>query len=948
MSGSSLLGEAFPDLSFAGKLRPSQSEVVRIAEGQLQDGQRRLHVVAPPGSGKTVTGLYLWSQVIRCPALVLSPNSAIQGQWAARTSMLRGPQGASLEDAISTTTDSAGLLTSLTYQSITLPARASEKMQDRALDLWIQTLLEDGQAESSEEAVVWIDDLRRHNEQYHRDRLAQYVKRLRDDDAIGGAAMQQLHDSCLETLERLRASGVGLLILDECHHLMGHWGRVLSEVSDYLGDPVVLGLTATPPDRDGRREEDVTRYDRFFGDVDYEVPVPAVVKDGFLAPYQDLAFFVRPAPRELEYIAKVDEEYERLLESLVDRDCNHNAHFNEPNASDKVASTGQSLTQWTRHVLTTKRLPVGKAANWEAFVKRDPEFGEAAVAFLLSRQESLPDDVAKSMQKRLSPSLNDRHVVVLLDRFTRHYLRRSPDKEDRRLADRVVDRLRMLGTQITDTGHRPCASPVSRVIGYTSSKTQALHQIMACEMDALGDRIRAVVISDFEKTSAVSSEVAHLLDEEAGGAVAAFRTLLADPRCNELDPVLLTGSSLLVDSDLVEALVGECRQWLRDRNKQVALTYEHRGLFSVVTGGRRDWCPRTYVEMITDQFQLGLTRCLVGTRGLLGEGWDANKINVLVDLSTVTTSMTVNQLRGRSIRLDPNEPRKVANNWDVVCIAPEFKKGLDDYQRFIRKHRTLFGLCDDGAIEKGVGHVHAAFTELEPELLEGSMALFNEDMLRRASHRDRAYQQWKVGEPYQDRAVHAVEFRTKGGAGGGGFPPLSGSHERWTEHSLTLAMGESVLLAMRELGMILSSARPQASDRDGGYVRLFLENATEAESQSFAEAMGQLMGPLVSPRYVIPRSVDLPSQSLLQRWLPEVIVRFLARRGRKVVMLHSVPDVLATKRSVVDVFQKHWNRLVSPGEAVYARNEKGQLLMKEAFEQGQLSDAQVHAKEIFR
>ena len=87
--------------------------------------------------------------------------------------------------------------------------------------------------------------------------------------------------------------------------------------------------------------------------------------------------------------------------------------------------------------------------------------------------------------------------------------------------------------------------------------------------------------------------------------------------------------------------------------------------------------------------------------------------------------MTVNQLRGRSIRLDPDEPNKLANNWDVVCIAPEFSKGLDDYARFIKKHKTIFGVTDDGAVEKGVGHVHAAFTELKPEGLEGSVAALN-------------------------------------------------------------------------------------------------------------------------------------------------------------------------------------------------------------------------------
>ena len=55
-------------------------------------------------------------------------------------------------------------------------------------------------------------------------------------------------------------------------------------------EPIVIGLTATPPDRSGRAPEDILRYDEFFGPVDFEVPVPAVVKDGYLAPYQDLAW----------------------------------------------------------------------------------------------------------------------------------------------------------------------------------------------------------------------------------------------------------------------------------------------------------------------------------------------------------------------------------------------------------------------------------------------------------------------------------------------------------------------------------------------------------------------------------------------------------------------------------------------------------------------------------
>lgn len=72
----------FPEIQFQGQLRPSQADVVKIARRKLAAGKRRLHIVAPPGSGKTVLGLFLWTDCVRLPALVLSPNSAIQAQWA--------------------------------------------------------------------------------------------------------------------------------------------------------------------------------------------------------------------------------------------------------------------------------------------------------------------------------------------------------------------------------------------------------------------------------------------------------------------------------------------------------------------------------------------------------------------------------------------------------------------------------------------------------------------------------------------------------------------------------------------------------------------------------------------------------------------------------------------------------------------------------------------------
>ena len=96
------------------------------------------------------------------------------------------------------------------------------------------------------------------------------------------------------------------------------------------------------------------------------------------------------------------------------------------------------------------------------------------------------------------------------------------------------------------------------------------------------------------------------------------------------------------------------------------------------------------------------------------------------------------------MRLDKLWPEKVANNWDIVCLAEEFIKGFDDYERFERKHKNLYGVCDDGSIEKGVGHVHAAFTELQPEAVNEGMGVINQEMLARA--RGRAARARPVGD----------------------------------------------------------------------------------------------------------------------------------------------------------------------------------------------------------
>ena len=110
---------------------------------------------------------------------------------------------------------------------------------------------------------------------------------------------------------------------------------------------------------------------------------------------------------------------------------------------------------------------------------------------------------------------------------------------------------------------------------------------------------------------------------------------------------------------------------------------------------------------VTRFFEEGHCHVLVGTRGLLGEGWDARAITGLVDLTTATTSTAVVQTRGRALRTDPYWPEKVALTWSVVCVSEDHPKGGNDWDRFVRKHEGFYGVDAEGDVVAGVAHVDA-------------------------------------------------------------------------------------------------------------------------------------------------------------------------------------------------------------------------------------------------
>jgi superfamily II DNA or RNA helicase len=856
-------------LSFRFPLRRYQQEILELVKVKIERGEKQLHIVAPPGAGKTIIGLQLISE-LKHNALVVCPTTTIQAQWGQKLDLFVPPDlvGYGIQDLIGTHEDKPlKPITLLTYQVLSTPGRELEYLQKLAHNDWVQELI-GTTCQGQGDAELRIMELMQNNKRAYDKEMSRHISRLRRKLSDLIDLKEVLHPNALGLLQALRRQNFKVVIFDECHHLTDYWAAVMTQVVSRLDDAVVIGLTGTPPE--GKSVKQENRYVSLIGEIDYQVPTPALVKEGGLAPFQDLVYFTEPTAREERFLELQHEEFHQLLVDLVDA---------EP----------PLLTMW---VIETAE-QAGRN-SWRKFLCDHSELAQAIGRFIWRYKLDVPHiEMADSF--RQAPLLED--WMVLLEEFALSYLKVSALPEHHKLYEKVRSAVGKLGYGLTEKGLRKKASNVDRVLAFSKSKPRAVAEILDVEYRNVGDKLRVAVVTDFERMSATSVKSAKgVLDAQSGGAIAVLREVLLRPAGLFTNPCLVTGSLLMIDARIKDQFVEAMNQLLAedghsftvraelvDEEKRKSLAeqalearsydaqsigaqadvsqadgapagdtvvtvaktggvntdypaatnYDMHGDGIAFTGGEEtpleaklqrfapapqamqdavnpdprskitkiahsridfddlveegesdltdaleeaepeqipeyceiiagstEWQARLYVGLATQLLERGITKCLIGTRGIFGEGWDCQALNTLIDLTTTTTPVSVKQLRGRSIRLNTTDPlgaRKVANNWDVVCIAPHLEKGLNDYQRFARKHCGYFGISDDGQIECGVGHVHPSFSELTPAEVFAHSEEFNSEMIERALKRDQTYDLWGVGKPYANRMLGCVE-----------------------------------------------------------------------------------------------------------------------------------------------------------------------------------------------
>ena len=881
---------------FDAPWRRYQELALDAFERDRASGRKQTLIVAPPGSGKTLIGL----EVIRrleCPALVLCPSQTIQRQWVDKQLLF----GAVSEE-----------VHALTYQALCQAQDPDEVLRQIAERQWARerAAATGGQPEDVlVEAHTWSGAAAAAREKELRGIVAGLKRRaatgglqeLSAEDLLSGGARQRLTE--------LREAGVSTVVLDECHHLASLWGALLAVILRELDPAHVLGLTATSPSE--LTAEQAALYRQLLDEVDFSVPTPAVVREGHLAPYQELAQLCEPLSSEREWLEARHDRFNELLISL-----------DEPPAD-------LGLSVWLLARLRERRATDGAQLSWAQFARRQPRLADAGLRWLNRFGEHPPDGAPRGEAQRAPLDIDD--WVTLLSDYALGCLRVSDEPAARERLAQMQTALGDLGYALTRQGIRHTGTEVDRVLLNSAAKPLAMCDALAAEFDSRGLELRAVVLCDSQHGPRQPEQSPLAL---SGGGRGILAAVADDERFGALRAALITAETFVVLEAEVPWWTGRLTQLAAGDGvalSQDGFHAEGDGELAALTHASTEFASRRWTDWATRLLGSGETRLLVGTRGLLGEGWDCPQVNVLVDMTEVAADVSVRQMRGRSLRLDPAQPQKLASNWDIVCVAPDLGRGSADYDRFVRRHLHLHAPCEDGTIESGPSHVHPTLSPYGPQPAE-SFSQINSEQRGRAADLAGARDRWRIGEPYRAVDVEVLAVRRPGGVRAPGTQQLAAPQRRaWERDARTAARfthgrrrrrrlfppelpldwaAGCICDTYRALGEIsdVAAASLTLAPRPDGWLRVSLSAATPAESSIITTGVSELLEEGATPRYLVSRfACDEASRHapMAPTWYP-------------------IPTDLARRRERADAFHRAWTRWCGPGELVYLRGATDQ------------------------
>lgn len=548
------------------------------------------------------------------------------------------------------------------------------------------------------------------------------------DEAEGESPQQEAADfQDFDLLATLKSAGICAICLDEAHHLRSEWWKALEQVVEQLGKNVTtVALTATPPYDSSPGEWQ--RYISLCGEIDTEIFAPELVKEHNLCPHQDYVYFNWPEKDEMESIKAFRQS-----------------------ARDTALSIAQDA-QFIKAITSHPGL-ADPQAYAELFLDK-PDYLSAIMVYL----NHLHIPFSKALRALIGttdklPKLSLGWMQLLLQGFlyedASSYAAFAPLQESIR-------------TQLSKQGHIKRkkvllnnSDEINRMLITSKGKLGSICQIVRAEYQSMGGDLRLLVLTDYIKKNMMGLIAKEDAPIQSIGVVPIFEVLRREG-IQGLKLGVLSGGVVIIPSEGAAALDEIAAQ------RGVQVRYKAINSPDYVEADFSGSSQKQMVGIMTEFFTQGGVQVLIGTKSLLGEGWDSPCINALILASFVGSYMLSNQMRGRAIRVFPAVADKTANIWHLVSMEPPWAyldnaqqralshlqagQGMydtplsEDYETLRRRFRAFLGVSyTRDVIEDGIDRLCI----IKPPFDQKNIQHINQQMLQMATDRHLLKQKWQ-------------------------------------------------------------------------------------------------------------------------------------------------------------------------------------------------------------
>ena len=855
-----MLQESLSVLEFKFPWRSYQHTLLKNFDSHISD--HHFHVIAPPGSGKTILGIEILRRLGK-KTLILAPTLTIRNQWENRLQEFFTENNNF--EAYSFNIKSPSDITFSTYQSLHAFYKSFDDKED------------------------YFKFFEKYN---------------------------------IETV-----------VLDEAHHLKSAWWKCLMALKN-RSSFFVVALTATPPYDSSRSE--LTKYFTLCGEVDDEIAVPDLVKENDLCPHQDFVYFSKPNDLEINFIVEYRKKISEFQDDLLNNQefikfLQNHRFYNNPKIHLDGIYSNTSYFSSILVFLNACGIPIEQTKL-------------EILGFYKNESIQFPKLNLEWLQILLQNLLvTDRENLILHEDYLL-----SLEKKLRRLNVLERNHVNFVGEQL-----------LYKSLAYSPSKLKSIVAIVSSERKTLGANLNCVILTDYIRKEFLNTKAEDVKIINKIGVLPIFKYIKNYCSNNE-ELAVLTGSVVIIHKSILDAF--ESIESLTNFSFS-PLDVDHS--FLQVTSKTK--AEKSIVEILTQLFENGRIKVLIGTKSLLGEGWDAPSINSLILASFVGSFVSSNQMRGRAIRKDADKPNKTGTIWHLACIDPTSLDGGQEVDILKRRFEAFVGITNSTIPFISNGFDRLNFPE---EISVEDIESLNQQTLEKASQRQSITQRWitSIGsgtkltkqvklfhagdKPYQVQKqvyffdvvrffvaelsltilffyfefvlegvnlivsrglayfIYAFIFRF----GYKLYKAISLYTRYGYLYSKIRKMGLTILNTLNELNFLNTDIRniEVISQRlNKGDVVCSLVGTNDYENSLFSRALTELLDPVESPRYLI-------------------IKTSFFRRRLHIENFYPVPEIFGNKKENALVFQKKWEQYMGRNKLVFTRQVEGRKLLLKA------------------